>query len=649
MNAKNITRCVRLLLALAVLLSFLLMQAFAYYENGYALSEDVRMSPSASVEQLELSDEAGLAVDADPKTFMYENIIPLSTAVVDSWSALRDAVNNPAVTEIILENDITLPTGAAGNAIVVPLGRDVLLTSAPGQAYTLTRVAGGQRHFWVDGTLRLENVELNGNYPAITANHGGVEVRAGGNLHMEDGSAIRYNRNTSGSQGGGVTVSGAGATFTMSGGEISGNSAFTATVNNGVVGGVFVQNGAVFTMNGGAIYDNAGRLGGGVTINSAAVFAVVDTRFIMNGGEIRNNTSTLGGGVNLERGTFTMTDGTIHSNAATGLGNPPSTTVQANRGGAGVFVQNAGRFYMEGGAIRDNSSGNHGGGVMLLAGTGLTMESGAIRGNTAVSNGGGVHITNAPFTMTGGAIVDNTAATNGGGIWLGTGNSTANARLNMTGGELSGNTAINGDGGGIFTSAYVYADPLPLTAYANILAAQGVFSGNTAGGGRFAPPLNAAAFSFGYLLNNDDINYRGTIRLHPVTFKPGAHGTLDHNTVDITILVGVGTTLTEVDIPQANAKAGWTFAGWSPLIPLGYEVNAPITFTAQWRQAQPRPDPRGYRLAPNLTTSAELTPPEIPGVNANPSTGRAAQPQVIAQYRQGRLSLPTGSAFSTRR
>jgi len=318
----------------------------------------------------------------------------LSSIGVSTWADLRDAVNNPVVTEIILENSITIPTGVLGNAITIPAGRDILLTSVPGEVYILMRVAAGQRHFIVNGTLRLENVILSGEYPIITANHGGIQVNVGGSLYMEAGSAVRNNRNTTGSQGGGITVAGVDATFTMNDGEISGNSAFTATVNQGVVGGVFVQNGAVFTMNNGVIHNNEGRLGGGVTINSAATFAITDTQFIMTGGEIRNNTSTLGGGVNLERGTFTMNGGTVHNNTATGLGNPPSTVLQANRGGGGVFLQNAGRFYMEGGIIRDNNSGNHGGGVMLLTGTALTMTDGIIGGNTAANNGGGVHVIN---------------------------------------------------------------------------------------------------------------------------------------------------------------------------------------------------------------------------------------------------------------
>jgi len=544
-------------------------------------------------------------------------IVPMSIVQVSTWADLRDAVNNPIVTEIILEDNITIPIGALGNAIIIPAGRDILLTSVPGNVYILMRVAAGQRHFIVNGTLHLENVILSGEYPIITANHGGIQVNAGGSLYMEAGSAVRNNRNTTSSQGGGITVTGVDATFTMNGGEISGNSAFTATVNQGVVGGVFVQNGATFIMNGGVVHNNEGRLGGGVTINSAATFAITDTQFIMTDGEIRNNIGTLGGGVNLERGTFTMSGGTIHNNTATGLGNPPSTILQPNRGGAGVFLQNAGRFYMEGGTIHDNSSGNNGGGVMLLAGTAFTMDGGTISGNTAIIHGGGVHITSAPFTMTdgtisnnvtingngggvnvtnalftitNGAISNNTAANNGGGIWLGTGTATANARLNMTGGEVGDNTAMYGNGGGIFTSAYVYADPLPLTAYANILAANGVFFGNSAGGGLFAPPSNYYDFSFGYLLTNYDINFIGSNPLVRITFILNG-GNVGGNTSNLVYSIPLGYTIGEAQVMPTPVRPGFVLIGWTrdnnPTILSVAEVealsiNESTTFTAQW-------------------------------------------------------------------
>ncbi|MCL2421153.1 MAG: S-layer homology domain-containing protein [Defluviitaleaceae bacterium] len=401
------------------------------------------------------SNENEVEIFAEAAEFM-----PLNMVMVDTWDTLRTAVLSALAGDevtIELENDITLPAGAAGNAIIIPAGLSVTLN---GNGHTLTRAAAGQRHFVVHGTLRLYDVILSGSYPAVTGNHGGVQVNAEGHLIMGNGSAIRNNRNALGSQGGGVTVTGAGAVFTMDGGEISGNSAFTATASSGFVGGVFVQNGARFIMDGGVIHHNEGRLGGGVAINAAAAFGLGDTQFIMTGGEIRSNKSTLGGGVNVERGTFTMAGGTIHNNTATALGNPPSTILQANRGGGGVFLQNAGRFYMEGGTIRNNYSGNHGGGVMLLAGTAFDMISGTI----------------------------------------------------------SDNTAETGDGGGVFATPTSTTDPIAANAYQNIIAAEGVFYGNAAGGGRFAIPSNAYTRSFGQLLNNYNINYRGTYQVYETDY-----------------------------------------------------------------------------------------------------------------------------------
>ena len=522
------------------------------------------------------------------------SIVPANTALVNSWAALVTEVLDPTITTIVIENDITIPTGASGNAILIPAGRDVTITSAFGEVYKLFRDTSGQRHFIVNGTLRLENIAIQGNYPAVTGNHGGIQVNAGGSLYIEDGTAILNNRNTTGNQGGGVTVSGANATLTMTGGTISGNSAFTATVSNGVVGGVFVHNGAVFTMYGGEIYENEGRLGGGVTINASTAFLVSDTQFIMEGGVIHGNRSTLGGGINLERGTFTMIDGMIQNNTATGLGNPPSTTIQANRGGGGVFVQNAGSFNMSGGTIYDNISHNNGGGVKLLAGTLFSMSDGLIIGNNADNNGGGVHVTGSLFTMNDGKINGNTSVNNGGGIWLGLGNATSNARLNMHDGEISGNTALTGGGGGIFTSAASYVDPVPSNAYLNILNANGSFSDNTAGNGKFAIPSNYNDISFGTLLTNYNINYRGTVLNVGVTFVLN-NGNVAGSTANIVHSVPLGYTVDELGILPDPMRVGHTLIGWtrdgsSTVLSINevreLQINEHTTFTAVWQVNQ---------------------------------------------------------------
>jgi hypothetical protein len=96
----------------------------------------------------------------------------------------------------------------------------------------------------------------------------------------------------------GVRISG-GGTFTMNGGEISGNS---PSAYSG--GGVLMTNGT-FTMNGGKISHNSSSNNGG------GVCAIGGT-FTMNGGEISNNSCYgYGGGVYVSGATFTKSGGGI--------------------------------------------------------------------------------------------------------------------------------------------------------------------------------------------------------------------------------------------------------------------------------------------------------------------------------------------------
>jgi len=177
-------------------------------------------------------------------------------------------------------------------------------------------------------TLILDNnITLQGR---SNNNNALVSVNYGGMLKMNTGSVITGNTNTytssveifSYSYGGGVNV-GSG-TFTMSGGEISGNTS-SSNYSYSLGGGVYVGSGT-FTMSGGEISGNTSTnsaaastysLGGGVYVGSGT--------FIMNGGEISGNTSIsaaattaastnycFGGGVYVDNGTFTKTNGTIY-------------------------------------------------------------------------------------------------------------------------------------------------------------------------------------------------------------------------------------------------------------------------------------------------------------------------------------------------
>ena len=602
MDAKSLhtsaKRGLALLLALILLFSFVPMQAFA---SGYP--ENVPMEPSVEPEPT----EAG--------------IMPLSAIPVNSWAGIAtelNAANAPDGSTIIIALADNIPTQGHAAITIGAIGRelDVTITSGMGGPFALTRANAG-RHFIVsDGsTLRLENVTLSGNYPDTPTNHGGIQVNAGGSLYMEAGSVITRNRFAGAGQGGGVTLISPpadsvslGGSFTMNSGEISLNSGINipATGNTtGIVGGVFVGNTATFTMNSGVIRNNWGRFGGGVAVGTPTG-VVNTTRMYMHGGEIYGNTAFFGGAVNIERGALTMTDGIIRNNSVSARNNDVAiTTLVATRGGGGVFIQNNGIFNMSDGTIHSNHSYTHGGGVMsITAANQFNMTGGTIRDNTAANTGGGVRMTNGVFTMASGTLDDgtiiygtitgNTAANDGGGVWL---NTAAQLNLNTNIGIISNNTATYGNGGGIFTVANnSYPASLLATHYPNILATAPfavTFSGNSAGGGKFAPPANAFNRPFGDLLNNYDINYIGQTQVALIAFMLNG-GYVNGSPASIIDIIPL---TEELEVPEPE-KPFYELIGW---ILLGDETgtilsaedieNMPITgsktFVAQWEPLDP--------------------------------------------------------------
>ena len=179
-------------------------------------------------------------------------------------------------------------------------------------------------------------------------------------------------------------------TCNLTGGVITGGNGQTVSEEGYLYncgGGVVVSGGGTFTMTGGNVAGNTGS-GGGVYLSK-------DGAFTMKGGSITGNSTTnLGGGVFVDFGTFTMEGGKITGNAS------------ASNGG-GVFV-NSGSFTMSGGDIAGNTAGNLGGGV-CINGT-FTMTGGKITGNAAY-RGGGVYVNNGTFELSGNpTITGNTKA-----------------------------------------------------------------------------------------------------------------------------------------------------------------------------------------------------------------------------------------------
>ena len=211
------------------------------------------------------------------------------------------------------------------------------------------------------------------------------------NITMEDGAIIRNNTNRNYELGGGILI-GNSSTFTMNGGEISGN-----TANGG--GGVAII-GSTMVMNNGTISNNStyrtsgqGSYGAGVYVadyaNSSGgdtLFTATPASFEMNGGKITEN--------------------------------------KALDYGGGVFLYDATNVTISGGTISENKA-SQGGGVYLWPTSAAKQTDGSIENNVANAGGG---VCGGTYTMTGGVIKDNNnslteearLSTRGDGVYVGT-------------------------------------------------------------------------------------------------------------------------------------------------------------------------------------------------------------------------------------
>lgn len=275
--------------------------------------------------------------------------------------------------------------------------------------------------------------------------------------------------------------------------------------------------GATARYSGTMIQDNTARMHiGAIAIGGRAgygggVRADAEGILHMHGGTIQNNHARRGGGVSTGDG-----------NSVLGL---DLNFLE--------FMENPGRFYMHGGSIEHNTADLDGGGVMITPGRGFMMFYGIA----------------SRFTMTGGRIYNNEAGVDGGGVWVRVNNQSylgwnltpafdgtiiepglacvdnfanrqrpriENNRAGRDGGGIyhATDTCIRLDrvdivhnhagrnGGGLWLATYQNHYFLGGSAYnLNGSGTSGLamrpnvwFQGNTAGGGAYVPPVNAATF-----------------------------------------------------------------------------------------------------------------------------------------------------------
>ena len=220
-------------------------------------------------------------------------------------------------------------------------------------------------------------------------------ARYGGGVYMDDGDKefkmsgnAKISDNTA-EYGGGMFVC-------SKNNELSENAIISGNKSTKSGGGIYMSKAADWTassltMSGGEISQNtAGTNGGGIEVYGGGV--------TMTGGNISGNTAgTNGGGVDAEN-RFTMSGGTISDNKAT-IGD----------GGGVCQSNNTGTFTMSGGEISNNTAAGSGGGVQAGGYVFLMSDDAKISGNTATGNGGGVNVSGTcGLRIAGGAsVLDN--------------------------------------------------------------------------------------------------------------------------------------------------------------------------------------------------------------------------------------------------
>jgi uncharacterized repeat protein (TIGR02543 family) len=204
---------------------------------------------------------------------LYAKWAPITFNFYDEVAAYATAAENKTIivpSNITLDKIVTIPANTSGATLTI--------TGDDGGPYTLSRefqdTDAGSGLFMVESNARLilKDIIVDGNKDNYTTNSASlVRVNSGGTFTMESGAVLQNNNGSDGN----VYING--GTFSMTGGEITGN----ISANAG--GGVYV-NGGTFTMNGGEISGNASTINGGGVYYSDGVFRLGGTA------KIRNNT-----------------------------------------------------------------------------------------------------------------------------------------------------------------------------------------------------------------------------------------------------------------------------------------------------------------------------------------------------------------------
>lgn len=266
----------------------------------------------------------------------------------------------------------------------------------------------------------------------ITLSKGGIR-----NNEINESGSYNGSKNTITDSAGALMLKN-GASFDMTGGEISGNrcgakNSYYFVGNYTNVGAVRVDFGSSFTMSGGTISSNRSSGTGAVLVGSANVYTVaVDqpeeqqqthplATFELSGGTIQSNLGLFmsGGAAVMVKGHMDMSGGSIAGNMSNMCGGIYTGDFYAkeviiplpyNGGMNGFYATVPGtlpyetwkKYYqatlrMTGGEITKNSAA-YGGGISIGA-DGSELTAGSITNNSAFQQGGGIYVQSNPYVL----------------------------------------------------------------------------------------------------------------------------------------------------------------------------------------------------------------------------------------------------------
>ncbi|MBD5435275.1 MAG: hypothetical protein HDR36_01985 [Treponema sp.] len=338
---------------------------------------------------------------------------------------LQTDVADGAMLELKIGKKLTVASASADGTprTITSLGRTFIVPAT--SELTVQSVAFEKLRFDVSGTFTMDGGEISGN----TAENGGaICINAGGKATIAN---TKIHDNSASNKGGGVYVGGS-ANATLTNCAIkSCETTVTAAGNGG--GGIYSL--GTLTVTGGTISDCiAGRSGGGI-------YAYGGTVECSDGVAFSGCEATGSGNVGSGGGICINKDVTVDVSDCTFV------SCTANASGGGIW--NAGELDVSNTSFTTCSANNNGGGVCNDGGTVTMSGTAKITGNNA-SGGGGVAVNSGTFTLENGTISNNTA-NNGGGVYV-DGDSSASSSFTMKDGTISDNTAdgSKGSGGGVY-------------------------------------------------------------------------------------------------------------------------------------------------------------------------------------------------------